>query len=101
MRVAIPHDLDKATVRQRLRGNSHTLGDHIPGAQVATSWPSEDRMTMTVSAMGQSFAGDVEIEERQVVFTLALPPALGFIEPIVEGAIRQQGQKLLAPPTGS
>lgn len=100
MQVAIPHDLDKETVRQRLRARSHELGDRIPGgmAEVTTAWPSEDRMTMTINAMGQSFTGDVEIEERQIIFNLAIPPALGFIEPIVAGAIRQQGQQLIGPP---
>ena len=67
-------------------------------AQVTTRWPSEDCMEMAIAAMGQTLAGKIEVGESQVVLTIDLPPALGFIEPIVEGAIRQQGQKLLAPP---
>lgn len=100
MRVAIPHDLDKDTVRQRLRARSHEIADHIPGgmAEVVTSWPSEDRMTMTVRAMGQDLDGAVELEDGQVVFTVMLPPALGFIEPIVEKAVRASGQKLIEGP---
>ena len=99
MRVAIAHDLDRETVRQRLRNNSHKLVDRIPGgvANVTTSWPSEDRMAIEVSAMGQNFSGDVHIEDKQLVFTLAIPPALAFVEPIIEGTIRQQGQRLIAP----
>ena len=40
MQVAIPHDLDRETVRQRLRNNSHKIADHVPGgmADVQTSW---------------------------------------------------------------
>lgn len=97
MRVAIPHDLPRETVRERLRSRSHEMGDHIPGgmAKVDTAWPSEDRMTMRVSAMGQNLDGHVDIEEGQLVFEIDLPPALGFIEPMVAGAVRQQGQKLL------
>ncbi len=102
MQVAIPHDLDKSTVRERLRARSHMLGDHIPGgmADVRTSWPSEDRMDMAISAMGQQIAGHIAIEERQVVVNMDLPPALGFLKPLIEGAIRQQAPRLIAPPEG-
>jgi hypothetical protein len=100
VRVALPHDLDKETVRQRLRSRSHEIADHIPGgmAEVTTSWPSEDRMDMIVRAMGQDLVGAVELEDKQVVFTVQLPPMLGFLEPIVEGAIKASGQKLIGPP---
>ena len=37
---------------------------------------------------------------RRGVLHMDLPPALSFIEPIVEGAIRQQGQKMLEAPKG-
>jgi len=101
MRVVIPHNLDKATARERLRSNSHNMGSHIPGGmgEVETSWPSEDRMAMTVRAMGQELHGNVDIEDGQVVFDVVLPPALSFVEPIIQGAIKQTGQKLLAPPS--
>ena len=100
MEVAIPHDLGREEVRRRLRENSHRIGDHMPGglAEIRTSWPSEDRMAMAITAMGQLLSGHIDIEDRQVVFHMVLPAALGFIKPIVEGAIRQQGQELLAPP---
>ena len=100
MRVAIPHGLDKDEVRRRLKTSGHEIGDSIPGgvAEVTTSWPSEDRMILSVAAMGQTLDGQVDIEEGQLVFEIALPPALSFIEPMVAGAIRKGGQKLLAPP---
>lgn len=100
MEVAIPHSLAREEVRHRLRSRSHTIADGIPGgmAEVSTSWPSEDRMTLSIGAMGQVINGHIDIEDGQVVFVVALPAALGFVQPIVENAIRQQGQKLLAPP---
>jgi hypothetical protein len=102
MEVAIPHQLGREEVRRRLRENSHTMADSIPGgmAEVTTSWPSDDRMNMAISAMGQALVGHIDIADSQVVLNIDLPPALGFLQPIVEGAIRQQGQKLLAPPKG-
>ena len=102
MEVAIPHQLGREEARRRLRSNSHSLADSFPGgmAQVETGWPSEDRMALSISAMGQTVAGQIDIEDAQVVLKVELPPALGFVKPIVGAAIRQQGQKLLAPPGG-
>ena len=100
MRVEIPHNLDKATARQRLRANSHRISEQFPGgmAQVETSWPNEDTMAMHVRAMGQELMGHVELEEGKLLFNVVLPPALSFIEPIISGAIKQSGQKLIAGP---
>ena len=97
MRVAIPHTLDKEEVRRRLRTRTGEIGGFIPGgmAQVETTWPSEDRMSMAIRAMGQQMGAHVDIEERQVVFQVDLPPALSFVEPMVAGAIRDKGTKLL------
>ncbi|APE27818.1 polyhydroxyalkanoic acid system family protein [Aurantiacibacter gangjinensis] len=100
MRVAIPHSLGREEVRRRLSANSHTLADNIPGgmAQVETGWPSEDRMTLSVAAMGQLVTGHVDIEDTQVVLQVVLPPALSFLTPIIESAVQAKGQDLLAPP---
>jgi len=100
MRVPIPHQLGKDEARRRLKTRIHELGGHLPGgmAEVTTTWPSEDRMTMHVSAMGQQLDGHVDVEDTQVVFQVVLPAALSFVEPIIEKALRKGGQKLLAPP---
>ena len=97
MRVPIPHDLPKEEVRHRLASRSHEIRNFIPGgmAEVTTDWPGEDVMTLAVRAMGQGINGRVLIEERQVVFEVDLPPALAFVEPMVAGAIRKQGTKML------
>ncbi len=102
MDIEIPHDLGRAEVRRRLAENSDKIGDNIPGgmAQVETSWPSEDRMTMSINAMGQMITGHIDVEDRKVIFHMALPPALGFLQPMIDAAIRDQGQKMLAPPEG-
>jgi len=98
MRFALPHDLGKEEVRRRLRERSHEIAGHVPGgmADVHTEWPSPDRMTMAIAAMGQQLDGAVEVEDRQVVFTVNLPPALSFVEPMVEGLLREKGRKLLS-----
>lgn len=100
MQVAIPHQLTREEVRRRFKDGSHEIADSIPGgmAEISTSWPSEDRMDMAITAMGQSMNGTLDIADNEVVFSVDLPPALAFIKPMVENAIRQQGQKMLAPP---
>jgi hypothetical protein len=103
MQVPIPHNLGRDEARRRLQANSHNIGQQFPGgmAQVDTSWTSEDRMAMSINAMGQSLVGRIDVEDTQVVLTIDLPPALSFVEPIIAGAIKQGGQKMLAPPSGS
>ncbi|MGB7372969.1 polyhydroxyalkanoic acid system family protein [Pontixanthobacter sp.] len=100
MRVAIPHDLGRDEVRRRLKERSHEIADHIPGAvaQVGTDWTGEDTLQINISAMGQDLCGTVNIEDHQLVFEIALPMALAFVEPIISGAVRQQGEKLLEAP---
>ncbi|MEW4448884.1 polyhydroxyalkanoic acid system family protein [Qipengyuania sp. JC766] len=100
MRVAIPHDLPRDEVRRRMNERTPDLGKYIPGgmADVKTEWLTQDRMQMRVAAMGQTVAGHVDIEDTQLVFQLDLPPALSFFAPVVEKAVRANGEKLLAPP---
>jgi hypothetical protein len=102
MQVAIPHNLGREESRRRLHANSHKMAEGFPAgmAQVETSWPSEDRMAMSITAMGQAVIGHIDIEDSQVVLNVDLPPALAFVEPLVAGAIKQSGQKMLAPPSG-
>ena len=99
MRAAVPHQLPREEIRRRLRAQSHEIADHIPGgmAQVETAWPNEDRMNLAIQAMGQKLVGHIDIEDDQLVVELDLPPMLGFLEPMIEGAVKSQGQKLLAP----
>lgn len=97
MRVAVPHNLPREEVRRRLRDRSGDIASHIPGgmAQVTSSWTGEDRMHLSVAALGAKVDGDVTIEDAQVVFTVTLPPALSFFEPVIAKAIAANGQKLL------
>ena len=99
MRVPMQHNLGKDEVRRRLQSRSHEIADAIPGglAEVETSWPDEDRMAMAIKAGGSLINAHVLIEHEQIVFEIDLPPALSFIEPILAGALRKKGQKLLAP----
>ena len=98
MRVAVPHSLGREEVRRRLKGRVHELADVMPGgmAEVSSHWPTEDRMALTVAAMGQTVTGKIEIDDAVVTVDVALPLALSFVEPMIRKAVESKGQKLLS-----
>lgn len=97
MRFAVPHSLGRAEVRRRMKARVGEIADHIPGgmADVASSWPSEDCMLLTVTALAQALSGRIEIEDQQVIYQFELPAGLGFAEPMVRTTIEKAGRKLL------
>jgi hypothetical protein len=97
MRVPISHSLGKEEVKRRLRERSGELAGLFPGgkADVAITWPLDDRMAMQVSAMGQTVRAHVDVLDDSVVFEIDLPAALSFFEPLVRGAVEEKTQKLL------
>ena len=97
MRIAVPHTIGKAEARRRVRERSGEIAGFVPGfAKVTTEWSGEDAMTLSVSTMGQQITGRIDIGEADVAFTIDLPPALAFVEPIIKGQIEAKGQKLLS-----
>lgn len=103
MRVPIKHDLPKEEVRRRLRERMPELPSHLPGGtgEVTTAWPDEDTMTLAVAALGQTVRTRIEIEERQVIVELDLPPMLSFFKPLIAAAVSDKGTRLLAGPASS
>jgi hypothetical protein len=99
MQIAISHQLGREEVRRRLSSSCNQIADAIPGGMtdVQTEWVSEDSLSLAITVMGQVIAGQIDIADEDVMFTIEIPIALGFIKPIVESTIQQAGQKLLAP----
>ncbi len=97
MRVPIPHSLGKDEARARLQARSGDLAGMMPGgmADVAVTWPDQDRMNLAVKAMGSSVNAMVEIGETAVTVIVDLPMALKFFEPMIRSAVEKNGQKLL------
>ena len=97
MRIAIPHSIGKDEARRRIRERSGEIANFVPGfASVSTAWQDEDRMNLTVGAMGQEMTGAIEVGESEVAFTVELPAALSFVEPMIRGQIEAKGRKLLS-----
>ena len=97
IRVHLDHSLGKDEVRRRMHAQSDEIAGYFPAgfAQVETSWSDEDQMDMLVTAMGQRIRGQVEVYEDEVVIELNLPPMLSFLRGTIEGAVRDNGTKLL------
>lgn len=97
MRIAIPHSIGKDEARRRVRERSGEIANFIPGfASVATNWLDDDRMNLTVGAMEQELSGAIEVGEREVAFTVDLPAALSFVEPMIRSQIEAKARKLLS-----
>ena len=97
MRIAVPHSLPRDEVRRRMHDRAGDLTGLLPGAmaQVSATWPDPDRMDLAVTALGKAIAIRVEIEDTALAFTVELPDALSFAEPLIRGAIEDKGRKLL------
>ena len=97
MRVALPHTLPHEELRSRFHARSDELKSLFPAgmAQVTQTWRDEDHLDMVITAMGQRVVGVVELQDRTVVVNVDLPPALGFVERMIENTIRDKTQKLL------
>jgi len=97
VRIAIPHSIGKDEARRRIRERSGEIANFVPGfASVSTAWQGEDCMNLTVGAMGQEMTGAIEVGENEVAFTVELPAALSFVEPMIRGQIEAKGRKLLS-----
>jgi hypothetical protein len=95
--IDVPHSLGRDEARRRVGARIGELPSHIPGgmAQVRSSWASEHRMALEVSALGQLVSATLDVEERTVRVSLSLPPGLGFVSRALEAAIRDRGARLL------
>lgn len=99
--IDLNHDLDPVEVRRRMNAGVAKLPAHIPGgmARVAASWPSDDRMAVNVTALGQEIATTLDVQPHIVRVTVHLPGLLALAAGPVEAAIRGSAEKLLlAPP---
>lgn len=97
MIIDIPHKLGREEAKRRLKNRVGELSSHIPGgaADVRTAWPTEDRMTLEVDAMGQSVSTVLDVQETHIKLQLQLPAMLSFMSGAIEKAIRKGGAKVL------
>ncbi len=95
--VEIAHQLGREEVRRRMSSRVGDLAKRIPGgmAEVSSSWASEDRMLLDVVAMGQKIAATVDVEDRLVRVSVALPLMLSFMAGPITAMVKKSGEDML------
>ena len=93
--VDLPHKLGKQEAKRRLASNIDKLASHIPGgARVEHGW-SDDRLNLTIHAMGQKVAADIDVEEAKVHCRVMLPGMLALFAAPIEAMLQKKGSDLL------
>ncbi|HZF44053.1 MAG TPA: polyhydroxyalkanoic acid system family protein [Sphingomonadaceae bacterium] len=97
MMIDIPHSLGREEAKRRLKSRIGELAGHIPGgaADVRHGWPTEDRMELSVDALGQSVSTVLDVEDKIIRLQLKLPAMLSFMSGAIEKAIRKGGAAVL------
>jgi len=95
--VSIPHQLGRAEARRRIESGFAKIIHQLPGSGGAYSerWDG-DRLTFSVSAIGQSVAGVVNVLDAAVTIEIELPGVLGVIASGLKDRLQKVGQLLLA-----
>ena len=94
--VDLPHKLGREEARRRIAGNVHKLTDHIPGgaADVKSNWVG-DQLNLDITAMGQTVAAQIDVEEAKVRCRVMLPGMLALFAGPIEAALNRKGGDLL------
>lgn len=101
MRVSIPHTLGRDEVRRRMHARLGDAEDKAKGllgslASLETEWTGEDSLAIMVNAMGYSIPCTAAIKEASLDFEIEIPAGVGFARGMIESAIREKGERLLA-----
>jgi len=94
--ISIPHQLGRAEARRRIEGGFTRLVRELPGSGgTCTERWDGDRLTFSVSGLGQTVSGVIEVLDAAVTMELQLPGLLGMIAGGLRGRLQKAGQVLL------
>jgi len=94
--ISIPHQLGRAEARRRVEGGFANILRQLPGSGGTCSerWDG-DRLTFSVSGLGQTVSGVVDVLDAAVTMELELPGLLGMVADGLKERLRKAGQLLL------
>src|SRR4051794_5485848 len=97
--VSIPHRLGREEARRRIQDHLGTMRNQqgAVATLVQEVWAG-DKLTFTVSAMGQQISGHATIEDSAVQVEVALPWLLKLLAGTVKQRIEEKGRLLLEGP---
>lgn len=95
--IDIPHTLGRDEAKRRMIKGVGKLASHIPGgaASVTHSWPSADRLALTVFAMGVEVPCTIDSEDNRLRVILHLPGMLSLMSGAIAAIVEKQGQRLM------
>ena len=95
--VNIPHQLGRLEARRRIDEGLGRLTQQLSGgatAMVDHSWVG-DRLSFSVTAMGQAVRGFVDVLDDEVRLEVLLPGFLAMLAGKVKGRLQKEGQLML------
>jgi putative polyhydroxyalkanoate system protein len=94
--VSIPHELGRAEARRRIEEGFGNFSKHMggDGGLLSKTWDG-DRLSFSLSAMGQGVSGHIDVGDAVVKLELLLPNLLAMIAGKVKGRLQKEGQLLL------
>ena len=93
----IPHTLGHAEARRRIEQGLPKLESKIPGGgQVTSEWPADDRLMLTIIAMGQTVKADMNIADDSLRGTVAIPMRLSMMAGPIGDFVKTSAEKMLA-----
>ena len=94
--VSIPHQLGRVEARRRIDDGFADLSRHLGGSAGALEkqWDG-DRLNFSLTSMGQSITGHVQVLDVAVTVEVLLPGFLAMIASKVKGTLQKEGQLLL------
>ena len=94
--ISIPHQLGRAEARRRIETGFDKLVRQLPGGggTCHQRWDG-DRMTFSVSGMGQTVSGSVDVLDAFVKMDIELPGVLGLLAGGLKGPLQKAAGQLL------
>lgn len=94
--ISIPHQLGRAEARRRIEGGFANIVRQLPGSggTYTQRWEG-DRLTFSVSGLGQTLSGVVDVLDAAVAMEIQLPGVLGMLAAALGGQLQKAGQLLL------
>ena len=94
--ISIPHQLGRAEARRRIEGGFANIVRQLPGSggTYTPRWEG-DRLTFSVSGLGQTVSGVVDVLDAAVAMEIQLPGVLGMLAGGLKGQLQKAGQLLL------
>ncbi|HEY0833664.1 MAG TPA: polyhydroxyalkanoic acid system family protein [Azospirillum sp.] len=94
--VTIPHQLGRQEAKDRIERGLGQVRSQLSSLQasVEESW-TDDRLDFRLSALAQTIAGRIDVDEREVRVEVDLPWLLAKLGEKLTHRIRQQGMLML------